>query len=324
MSQTKMKPTRALGSVRAVQTMATRRNSYTNGSNLPGVSGNAMAVPPPKEREERKRSTPNTGPASSARSDTSSRSDELADKKELRDALARERKLKEKLSALQKVIDELREEVKKKDGAIESLELSVVEHKQKAQNFEKLYEQEKADHKVTKKQVEEVRGDLNAKISYIDTLVSAHETRMRDLETKMERRVKEVAEEKDKEIAIRDEKLARMKKQMADALQGNSWERQQQLEELTKELSRIQEEADSLRIKLKAYKGKNQSGCPNCQDMSSKLEKSNKIVKEKDNAIRELKAISMQFEKQLGASDKLLEEFAQSKGYKGPGRGVPK
>ena len=31
-------------------------------------------------------------------------------------------------------------------------------------------------------------------------------------------------------------------------------ERQQQLEELTKELGRIQDEADGLRIKLKAYK----------------------------------------------------------------------
>jgi hypothetical protein len=90
MSQTKVKTTRPLGSIRALQTVATRRNSYTNanGSNIPGVSGNAMAVPPPKEKEERKRSTPgNPVPASSARSDTSSRSDEIADKKELRDAL---------------------------------------------------------------------------------------------------------------------------------------------------------------------------------------------------------------------------------------------
>jgi hypothetical protein len=36
---------------------------------------------------------------------------------------------------------------------------------------------------VTKKQVEEVREELSAKISYIDTLVAAHEQRMKDLET---------------------------------------------------------------------------------------------------------------------------------------------
>jgi predicted nucleic acid-binding Zn-ribbon protein len=44
---------------------------------------------------------------------------------------ARERKLKEKLSALQNIIDELREEIKKKDVTIESLEASVTEHKNK-------------------------------------------------------------------------------------------------------------------------------------------------------------------------------------------------
>ena len=42
-----------------------------------------------------------------------------------------------------------------------------------------------ADHKVTKKQVEEVRGELSAKISYIDRLVAEHEERMKALETKV-------------------------------------------------------------------------------------------------------------------------------------------
>ena len=38
-------------------------------------------------------------------------------------------------------------------------------------------------------------------------------------------------------------------------------ERQQQLEELTKELGRIQDEADSLRVKLKQYKHNKVSNC---------------------------------------------------------------
>ena len=39
----------------------------------------------------------------------------------------------------------------------------------------------------------------------------------------MEKRVLEVEKAKDAEIATRDEKLKRLKNQMADALRGNSW-----------------------------------------------------------------------------------------------------
>ena len=39
----------------------------------------------------------------------------------------------------------------------------------------------------------------------------------------MDEKLKELTELKDKEVALRDEKLNRLKKQMADALKGNSW-----------------------------------------------------------------------------------------------------
>lgn len=38
-----------------------------------------------------------------------------------------------------------------------------------------------------------------------------------------EERIVALTEEKDKEIKVRDEKLGRLKMQMADALKGNSW-----------------------------------------------------------------------------------------------------
>lgn len=39
----------------------------------------------------------------------------------------------------------------------------------------------------------------------------------------LEEKILEVTTSKDKEIKIRDEKLTRLKNQMADALKGNSW-----------------------------------------------------------------------------------------------------
>ena len=38
-----------------------------------------------------------------------------------------------------------------------------------------------------------------------------------------EKKMSELTVEKDREISTRDEKLDRLKKQMADALSGNSW-----------------------------------------------------------------------------------------------------
>lgn len=39
----------------------------------------------------------------------------------------------------------------------------------------------------------------------------------------MEERITEITKQKDKEIAVKDEKLNRLKQQMAEALKGNSW-----------------------------------------------------------------------------------------------------
>jgi hypothetical protein len=39
----------------------------------------------------------------------------------------------------------------------------------------------------------------------------------------MDEKLKELTDLKDKEVSLRDEKLNRLKKQMADALKGNSW-----------------------------------------------------------------------------------------------------
>jgi hypothetical protein len=87
-------------------------------------------------------------------------------------------------------------------------------------------------------------------------------------------------EEHLKEIKSKEEKLDLLKKQIAGAFKDNSWyqnfhlcstffvffncfelflyrERQSQIDELSKELKRTQEEYDLIRFKLKGYKNKN-------------------------------------------------------------------
>lgn len=58
-------------------------------------------------------------------------------------------------------------------------------------------------------------------------------------------------------MKLKEEKLDNLKKQIAGAFKDNSWERQVQIEELTKELKRVQEESDLIKHKLKGYKNKN-------------------------------------------------------------------
>lgn len=83
-------------------------------------------------------------------------------------------------------------------------------------------------------------------------------------------------QEQARELKIRDDKIAFLKKQISDSLKDNSWyddlifsssnfqlcdrsifrERQQQIEELTKQLKRTHEEYELLRQKLVQYQNK--------------------------------------------------------------------
>jgi hypothetical protein len=59
-----------------------------------------------------------------------------------------------------------------------------------------------------------------------------------------------------RELKIRDDKIVFLKKQISDSLKDNSWERQQQIEELTKQLKRTHDEYEILRQKLLQYQNK--------------------------------------------------------------------
>jgi hypothetical protein len=68
--------------------------------------------------------------------------------------------------------------------------------------------------------------------------------------------MEQMRQEHSKEMKIRDDKITFLKKQISDSLKDNSWERQQQIEELTKQLKRTHDEYELLRQKLLQYQNK--------------------------------------------------------------------
>ncbi|KAK3594779.1 hypothetical protein CHS0354_030721 [Potamilus streckersoni] len=273
------------------------------------LHGNAMSVPPPKEPEEPKQKSV----VKSAKSDSgsSTKSLDLVDRKELNEAKAREKELREKVASLEKLIEELRAQLREKDQLIVELQEKLADTEK---HFKKLYEVELQSHAETKTNLRTSQDEAAKLTMQLEHAMQENSEKLKQLQEESDRKLAEMTAVKDKEIADKEQKLNRLKQQMADALKGNSWERQQQLEELTKELRRIQDEADSLRHKLKAYKSK--SSCANCAENAAKMDKAVAVVKDKDIQIKEMNQLLAKFEKQLSQQDHLLKTWAESKGHK--------
>ncbi|XP_067672021.1 kinesin-like protein KIF3A [Haliotis asinina] len=282
-----------------------------------GIQGNAMSVPPPTSRESTQRESAGDADKgkNSARSSGSSsvKSQDLVDRKELKDALAREKELKLTIADLERIIEELRALLALRDQEIVDLQDKI---RIQGEEHKAVLQKEKSKHADTQALLEETRSELEDEQNRVDAIRKDMSRKLSEQKTELEKKYAEMLSEKDKEISIRDVKLNRLKQQMADALKGNSWERQQQLEELTKELARIQDEADLLRMKLKAY-AKNKTGsCSNCPDMMAKLDRAHLMVKDRDHTVKELKAMCSKMEKQLTQQDQLLKSWADSRGHK--------
>ncbi|XP_069464129.1 dynein regulatory complex protein 9-like isoform X3 [Ambystoma mexicanum] len=144
---------------------------------------------------------------------------------------------------------------------------------------------------------------LNATLKERDDAIVKFSQMMHD---KYEGELTTIKKQGQADISHRDEKIAKLKRQIADIFKERSWEHQQQLEELRKELNRLTEEAQLLRIRLKReeiYK----RVCENCKILNEKLESAIVQSKQKDRAIEELQAVCRKFEKQLLAHEQLLK-----------------
>ncbi|KAK3721625.1 hypothetical protein RRG08_044706 [Elysia crispata] len=286
-----------------------------------GIHGNAMAVPPPQaettrrsvdDRPKSDKSLVGVKPSKSSMSSASAVSHENCEK-EIKEGLAREKDLKDTVSSLTKQIEELKIALRKKEDENKALQTRLQSQEEEAAR--QLSEEQKA-HERTRANLQEVQAELDQAHEFNGRLSRQHAEDMEKQKAELEKRLADTTAEKDAQIADRDQKLSRLKSQMADALKGNSWERQQQLEELTKELSRIQEESDLLRMKIKSLSKNKQGQCSNCDDNKAKVTKLQTQVKEKDATIKELKTLCSKFESQLTTQDKLLEQWASTQGHK--------
>ncbi|XP_006814362.1 uncharacterized protein LOC100373108 [Saccoglossus kowalevskii] len=252
-------------------------------------------------------------PASSRTASSSSRIEISSAKlEELKDLQVREKQYKNKLSSLQKLIEQLRAELKVKQEEIDNLILKMAEVEQK---YKQLFEGEQVEHEKTKTALSEALKLVKEKESILNEMKKAHDVKLKDLTFMYEKRLADLRAEKDKEIALRDTKLHGLKMKMADALKDNSWERQQQLEELSKELNRINEECRLLKSKMRALKVRDEN-CQNCQDLLKQVEHKRTTIENQEATIKQLATLCKKFELQLTQQDDLLKQWADSKGYK--------
>lgn len=324
-SPRKSKPVRPLGAVRLSTHMHDKVAKMPAFNYNKGVhhdyelQGNAMQVPPPKEEKEEPlkpvkqpvQPVVKSGKSDSGSSTKSQPQDTIIDKKEVTEAKVKISELKLQIAALEKEIDMLKEQISERDDVIEKMK---AEQAQMEERYKKLYESEVTDHTRTKSSLDIAQKRVVDIQTQLAKLIREQEEKIFQVQKEFDKKLAEVVEQRDKEIAERDTRLNRLKQQMADSLKGNSWERQQQLEELTKELGRIQDEADTLRIKLKQYKAN--KTCANCQDMASKLERAVTAIKEKEISIKDLNGLCSKFESQLKQQDEILKMFADKKGHR--------
>ncbi|KAK2191700.1 hypothetical protein NP493_47g01018 [Ridgeia piscesae] len=289
--------TRALGMMRhsSIDALFPPLGSTTHreNRNVLHAHGSAMSVAPARlavDRCERPKMVKARRTPTSVTPTSTSTNKELQEKiKELKAALAREKLQQEEVASLQTLLDEQKKLIAEKEGEISEMKLKLQEQES---HYKALYEKECTAHAETRVQLNTTQQQLSEKLQYITELATRHNTQLQQLESTHSRQQAELQAKLESQIAIRDGKLNKLKKQMADALMGNSWERQQQLDELTKELTRAQEEADMLRIKirsmLKAQKTGTGASCANCESLTSQLQDKKRILSMKDQRIRDL------------------------------------
>ena len=90
-------------------------------------------------------------------------------------------------------------------------------------HYKTLYEMECGAHAETRVQLIATQHQLSEKLQYLTELVTRHNSQLQQLESTHNRQQAELQARLESQIAIRDGKLNKLKKQMADALMGNSW-----------------------------------------------------------------------------------------------------
>ncbi|XP_066553419.1 meiosis-specific nuclear structural protein 1-like [Amia ocellicauda] len=191
--------------------------------------------------------------------------------------------LLEKNAALEKEVLQLKCELKEKDLHISSFSRLIkaknVEHTEKINAERELHCQ-------TKEQLQKAEHEVQEKVQMYLECTSAYEQTIKDLTLQHNLTISDLKEEMNSERIRKDENINKLKQQISDILQGNSWERQQQLEELQKEINRLTAETSALKQQLKLEQ--TPKLCKNCKSLQL-------ILKEK--SVEELQDFCKRFGK---------------------------
>lgn len=210
-----------------------------------------------------------------------------------------------KIEALQKENLLLRSSLKEKEDMVEKLSKTI---RNKTLQFAKDIELEVNGHKTTRQSLDSSQRLVEEKEQLLNYNILHYENVNRELQSQYEETVAELREQRQIEVNIRDEKIHKLKQQIAEVFRNKSWEHQKQMEDLQKEISRLAEEAQLLRSQLKRDSISRQE-CGKCKSLTAALEDSRVQIKLKNRTIEELQSLCQRFQNQLQEQEKLQKLY---------------
>jgi len=239
---------------------------------------------------------------------------------------------KEKYFNLQKIVQNLRKEIKIKDNLIHDLEKQKETQKDEyVQRIEKLessleqkqflFDEEIAKLKIQNEKVAEESKIYQKKVTeYSEQIENEKRLHSETLSTMLQEHIKEIKKsEENNQIKINDmekkhnemvkEKdliIVKLKAQVADSLKTSSKERQSQIDELVKELKRVSDEAEYVKSALRKFKSLSTDNCSRCNMYQEKFKEITLELSKKNSICQNLFLVCSRMEKQLQQKKDLL------------------
>ncbi|XP_076802477.1 uncharacterized protein LOC143446631 isoform X3 [Clavelina lepadiformis] len=220
-------------------------------------------------------------------------------------AQVKERKFKDQITSLEKLIAELRQEIKRKSEECQELQTTI---SKQAKDFDIRFMQCQDEHNQTKEILSIAQEEVKHGKKRLESTVETYEFKIKNIIDDYEKKLRDLQESKERELAEKDEKMKLLKQRMAESLGKNSQERQQQLEELKKDLIKQAQEARNLQQKLKHLQLKPPQ-CGNCAKLEDKLEEKQLQLRLKEKTITDLQGIGKKMQIQLHQQDVILQKW---------------
>ncbi|XP_032881045.1 golgin subfamily A member 6-like protein 22 isoform X2 [Amblyraja radiata] len=171
-----------------------------------------------------------------------------------------QKQLTERISMLEKENAQLKTQLKEKEVTINSINKLM---QLKDSEYSQLIKKEQQSHEQTEERLKQAESLAAEKLQILYESRKEFGEKTEHLNKLHEEKLATVIKENASEITCRDEKIRKLKQQVSEVLEGKSWERQQQLHELKKEVIRLTEEASALQKKLKLHQSFKKD-CKNC------------------------------------------------------------